>query len=127
MKKRKFSKWTLSFGALGAVIGTMIGQIGDFSLSAVLGALSGALLIVIINIMYVKKKSDETPEFDERTMKNMRTFYFYAAMTFLAFIFVASGILLALDISSISVLLLFLVSFGYFVISGIVALIISKK
>lgn|SRR5699024_81190 len=127
MKKSKFSKWTLSFGALGAVIGTMIGQISNLSSSVVLGALSGALLIVIINIIYVKKKSDETPEFDERTMKNMRTFYFYAAMTFLILVFVASGILLVLDISSISVLLLFLVSFGYFVISGIVALIISKK
>src|SRR5699024_11654747 len=82
---------------------------------------------LIINIIYVKKKSDETPEFDERTMKNMRTFYFYAAMTFLILVFVASGILLVLDISSISVLLLFLVSFGFFVISGIVALIISIK
>jgi len=127
MKKRKFSKWTLSFGALGAVIGMMIGQIGDFSLSAVLGSLSGALLIVIINIIYIKKKSDETPEFDERTMKNMQTFYFYAAMTFLIIMFGASGILLALDVSSISVSLLFLVSFGYFVICGVIALIISKK
>src|SRR5699024_11235397 len=108
MKKSKFSKWTLSFGALGAVIGTMIGQISNLSSSVVLGALSGALLIVIINIIYVKKKSDETPEFDERTMKNMRTFYFYAAMTFIIFVFLVSRILLFMYISFIFVLLFIL-------------------
>lgn len=127
MKKHKYSKWTLSFGALGAVIGTMLAQIGDFSLSAVLGGLTGALSLVVINIIYVRKKSDATPEFDERTIKNMQTFYFYAAILFFALLFIILGILLAIGISSISVLVLFVISFGYFVISGIIALIISRK
>lgn len=117
----------MSFGALGALFGTMLGQIGSVSLSTVFGSLSAVLLIIIINFIYVKKKSDETPEFDERTIKNIRMFYFYAAIIFLLLIFVASGILSALGISSISVLLLFLTSFGCFVISGVIAFIISKK
>lgn len=127
MKKRNYSQWTLSFGALGAVIGIAIGQIGDFSLSALLGGLSGTLLIFGINIMYVRKKSDTTPEFDERTINNMRKFYFYASNVFFALLFIVLGILLSLGVSSITTSTILLVLFGYFVMSGILALIISRK
>lgn len=127
MKKRKYSQWTFSFGALGAAIGIIIGQIGDFSVFAVLGGLSAALLVFVINLIYVRKKSDETPELDERIINNMRTFYFYASNVFFALVFIVLGILLFIDITSISTELIFFVLFGYFVISGIIALIISRK
>lgn len=127
MKKNKYSKWTLSFGALGGIIGIILAQIGDLDFGVVLGALTGAILIVIINIVYVRKKSDETPEFDERTIRNIQTFYFYAAIIFFILLFITLGGLLAIGVTSIPVLVLFVVSFGYFVISGIIALIISRN
>ncbi len=65
--KRKYSwessEWSLSIYALLICIGVIVGSMivnPDFILIYILGALSGSLLIVVINIFYViytKRKS----------------------------------------------------------------------
>src|SRR5690625_3133826 len=127
MKKSKYSQWTLSFAGLGGLVGISLAQIGDFDWAAVIGGLSAALLFFVINVIYVWRKSDETPEFDERTITNMRTFYFYAFIVFISSLFIGLGILLAMGVEVISTLTLFLVVIGYFVVCGIIALVISRR
>ncbi|MFD1067799.1 hypothetical protein [Oceanobacillus locisalsi] len=127
MKKRNFSQWTFSFGAFGAFIGTAISQIGNFNLGTLLGGFSAALLVFIINIIYVVKKSDKTPEFDERTIRNMRNVYFYTSNIFTVLLIIILGILLAADVSSIPTITVLLTVFGYFALTGIIALIVSRR
>lgn len=127
MKKYKYSKWTLSIGAIGAFVGIILSQINNFSFSAVLGGGSGALLIILINYIYIKRKSDGTPEFDERTIRNIQKFYFYSTNIFFSFLFILLGILSVLDVTFISVSILLWVFFIYIIISGIITIIISKK
>ncbi|WP_042222362.1 hypothetical protein [Oceanobacillus manasiensis] len=126
MNKRNYSQWTLSFAALGGLIGISLGQIGDFSWGAILGGLTAVVLSFIVNVIYVKNKSDNTPEFDERTRQKMKTFYFYASHTFLAIIIIVLAILISIGVTSISTSTVMLVLFGYFVISGMIAFVISR-
>lgn len=127
LKKRNLSQWTLSFGSLGAFIGTAIAQIGDFSLGALLGGLSATVLMFIINVIYIVKKSDKTPEFDERTIQNMKSVYYYTSNIFIVLLMIVLGILLATGVSSIPTTAILIVVFGYFVLSGIIALAVSRK
>lgn len=127
MKRR--SKWTITYGAVGGLVGIMLGQLvkGDLETADFLGGLSGALLLIAINIFYVRSKKDKTPEFDERTMDNMVKFYAYASNLFLGLVFVLLGIILSMDVESISVFYAWIAVVAYFAISGIGALVVSRK
>lgn len=127
MKKNRNSKWILSYGAVVGVFGLMIGQIGSLNFWSVFGAISGALVLIIINIVYVKSKSDKTPEYDERTIQNVQKFYFYSTNTFFILFFIMLGVLTAIDIKFISTLTLLIILFSYSIITGIISLLISKK
>lgn len=127
MKKHKYSKWTLSFGAIGGFIGIVLSSINNFNLFALLGGACGALLILIINIVYVKRKANNTPEFDERIIKNIQKFYFYSTNIFFAVFFIVLGLLSIFDVEFVSVSILLIIFFSYFVISGIITIFISRK
>ncbi|WP_080846169.1 hypothetical protein [Cytobacillus gottheilii] len=66
--KKKTSQWRLSQAALMVLIGSIIGSsLVSPSLTYVLGALSGSLLLVMINVVYVLyKKRAAAKKTDER-------------------------------------------------------------
>lgn len=129
MKKHKYQKWILSFGAIGGLIGISIGQLvaGSFDLSGILGALTAVVILVTIDIIRNWRKRDATPEFDERTTNNMLKFYAYASNGFILLSLLIFSILSFKNIENVSVLSILLILFAYFSLSGATAFIISKK
>lgn len=127
MNKGKFSMWTLSIGAISSAIGVFLGGIaGILDFAVVLGMVAGSVILIMINIVYVRKRSDKTSEHDERTIANMQKFYFYASTIFIFLLMIVLGMMSAFGVEQISIIYMFLVVFSYFFISGILALIISK-
>lgn len=127
MKNNKHSKWTLSYGAIGGVVGLTLAQIDRLSFGAGLGIISGALVIIIISLIYVRKKSDQTPEFDERIINNIKKLYFYSNFVLIITLFILVGTLVIMDIEYISTLTLLLIIFIYAFITGIITMVISKR
>lgn len=70
------------------MIGVKIKRKNSFALSYAnwrdisLGGLSAAVILIIINVIKVQHKKDKTPEIDERTRKNITTFYAYSSHIF---------------------------------------------
>lgn len=127
MKKKKYSKWTLSFGAIGGLVGLAIAQFGNFNGTALLGGLSATLILAMINLIYVMNKSDTTPEFDERTTHNILKFYAYASNAFILLSIMLLTFLLMTGVEQLSLTVTLLILFAYFSLSGTMALIISRK
>jgi|SRR5699024_3179250 len=129
MKKNKFQKWILSFGAIGALIGISIGQLvsGSFDFSGILGALTAVIIIVTINIIRNWRKRDATPEFDERTTNNMLKFYAYASNGFILLSLLIFSFLSLKGIESVSVSTVLVSLFAFFILSGATAFVISKR
>lgn len=127
MKNSKYSKWTLSIMAIAGLIGVTLAQLINFDLSAWLGGATAATILVIINIILVTRKSDKTPEVDERIINNIKNYYFYIFLVFSGVALVGFTVLLFLEIETIAVTTLFIVFIGYFALSGIGAMIVSKR
>lgn len=127
MKQSKYSKWTLSIGALGGFVGISIHHLFDFDLSGFLGGLTAAVLLVIVNLILVIRKSDKTPAIDERIVQNIRNYYFYVFLVFTGVALISFIILMILNIEVIPVTTLFMVFMMYFVLSGIGAILIGRK
>lgn len=127
MKKKKYSKWTLSFGAIGGLVGLAIAQFGNFNGTAILGGLFATLILAMINLIYVMNKSDTTPEFDERTTHNILKFYAYASNAFILLSIMLLTFLLMTGVEQLSLTVTLLILFAYFSLSGTMALIISRK
>lgn len=129
MKKNKFNKWILSFGAIGALIGISIGQLvsGSFDVSNMLGALTAVIVLVTIDMIRNWRKRDATPEFDERTTNNVLKFYAYAANGFILLSLLILSFLSLIGIETVSVLYVLVALFAFFSLSGASAFIISKR
>lgn len=128
-KNSKFQRWILTFGAIGAVIGSLIGQFfrEKFDFASFLGALTAALLLISIDIVKNWRKKDTTPEFDERTTNNMIKFYAYASNGFILLSLFIFSILSFKGIESVSVIYILVILFIYFSLSGTTAIIISRR
>lgn len=129
MKNKKLHKWTFTYAAIGGVFGTQLGQLisGSFSLGGLLGSLSALLLVFLIDLTKNKMKKDRTPDFDERTRHNMTKYYAILPHVFIGIAFVVLGITTSMGVEQISVHYLWGLVFTYFMISGIGALIVSRK
>lgn len=131
--KKKLQKWNLTFMAVCGMLGAMIGLIiiyaitGEFNFSSLLGFLTAAAILIIINVIKVLVKKDNTPETDERTRKNMLKFLLYASHIFIGTLFIALGIITILGIESISITYLWIIIIAYLWFSGIGGFIVSRK
>ncbi|MDZ5712765.1 hypothetical protein [Jeotgalibacillus haloalkalitolerans] len=129
MKKKKLQKWGFTLagfgGLVGMIVGTLIFNGADFS--AILGALTAFIIIFIVNVIYVRSKKDQTPEVDERIIHNMRKYYAVIANVFLCILFVALSALTFLDYEQISISYLWMFVIAYMLISGVGAIVVSKK
>lgn len=129
MKKNKFQKWIFSFGAIGALIGMVIGQLmsDGFDIAGILGALTATTILISIDIVRNWRKRDSTPDFDERTTKNMLKFYAYASNGFILLSLLIFSFLSFSGIERVSVLYVLVILFAYFSLSGATAFIISRR
>lgn len=131
--KKKWQNWNLAFATLGAMGGALIAQIimyfvnREFNLSALLGILSGGGILIIINIVYVFSKKDNTPEIDERIRNNMFKFLFYVSHIFIAFLFIGLTIISFLGVDNIPLSYLWIIIIAYLLISGIGGMIVSRR
>ncbi|MFD1606133.1 hypothetical protein [Oceanobacillus luteolus] len=127
--KQRISKWILTFGAIGALIGMTLGQLitGTLNLSGLLGSLSGVLLFFIIDLIRNRMKKDNTPDIDERTRYNMIRYYVYASNIFIGVAFLLLAIVTFVGMEQVSVYYLWIMIFVYFIVSGIGAVVVSRK
>ncbi|MFC3899759.1 hypothetical protein [Aliicoccus persicus] len=127
MKNSKYSKWTLTFGAVGAIIGLMLSQFINFNFPGMLGGLTAGVILILINIIIVMRKSDNTPEYDERIINNIKNYYFYASLVFIGTAFVLLSVLMIMEIEMIAVTTIFIAFFIYFAITGLGAMIVRRR
>ncbi len=129
MKSRVSQKWlfsiTAGFGLLGMALGQLIQ--GRFDLSIILGALTGALVIFLVEWIKNRTKKDKTPEFDERTRQNILKYYAVIPNIFIGDSFLLLAIVTTGGIDKISIQHLWIVIIAYIMISGIGGVIVIRK
>lgn len=131
--KKKIQKWNLALSALGGILGAFIGMTiiylttGKFDLSLLLGVLTGASMIIIINIVKIRMKKDKLPESDERIQQNMRNYLLYASHIFIAGLFLALAIFTFLGFESISLTYLWIPMIAYLCLIGFGGLLLSRR
>ncbi|WBX81483.1 hypothetical protein PD280_07210 [Virgibacillus salarius] len=128
-------KWTLVYGGVALLIGTLIAQLGryvsddnfNFSIAPFIGVIPIALILIVINIVQVYRKNDETPDLDERTVKNILKFQLLSSNIFLGLLFISLSVITFLDITKVSTFYLWLIILIYMCISGIGTLIVKRQ
>ncbi|MDQ7862403.1 hypothetical protein RCO48_19570 [Peribacillus frigoritolerans] len=123
----------MAYGGIALLIGIILAQtftyitIVDFSTASILGVLPVTIVLIIINLIQVKRKKDETPELDERTVNNMFKFYIYSSHIFLGLLFISLAIITFMDIRNVSTSHLWIIILAYMCCSGIGALIVKRQ
>ncbi|MCC2252233.1 YwiC-like family protein [Virgibacillus sp. AGTR] len=128
-------KWTLVYGGVALLIGTLTAQLGNyvsddnfnFSIAPLIGVIPIALILIVINIVQVYRKNDETPDLDERTVKNILKFQLFSSNIFLGLLFISLSVITFLDITKVSTFYLWLIILIYMCISGIGTLIVKRQ
>lgn len=127
--KKKINRWILTFVSIGGLFGMTLGQLitGKLNLGGVLGSLSAVLLFFIIDLVRNRMKIDITPDFDERTRHNMLKYYVFIFHIFIGGAFLSLAVITSIGVEQISIYYLWILIFAYFMISGIGALIVSRR
>jgi len=128
-------KWTLAIGGVTVFLGMLLGQfikvfIGRddaFAIEALLGVLPVSLILIVINIIQVKRKKDNTPEMDERIMKNILKFQTFASQIFIGFLFASLIIITYLNVESVPISILWTIILIYMCLYGIGTLVVKGK
>lgn len=130
---KNLQKWVWAIvGSLGVISSLIILTIiylftGEFNISALLGLLVGFFIIIIINVISVKSKKNETPSIDERTINNIKKFYAIIPHIYLGIVVISLTILAIMGIEVISITYLWLAIMLYLLLCGIGALILNFK
>lgn len=131
--KKTLQQWNLAFMALFGIFGTLIGMTiiyfttGKFDISLLLGALTGATIFIVINIVKVLIKKDKLPETDERIRKNIMKYLLYSSHIFIGVLFLTLTLVTFLGFESISLTYLWIIIIVYLWISGIGGFIVSRR
>lgn len=131
--KKILQKWNLAFIAVCTVLGSIIGltiiylTTGKFNVSSLLGFLTGATILLVINIIKVLIKKDETPETDERIKKNLMIYLLYSSHIFIGLLFLALTLISFLGFETVSLTYLWIIIIAYLWISGIGGFIVSRR
>ncbi|WP_010651716.1 hypothetical protein [Oceanobacillus massiliensis] len=127
--KKKINRWILTYVGICGLFGMTLGQLikGTLNLGGFSGSLSAVLLFFIIDLIRNRMKKDRTPDFDERTRHNMLKYYVYISHIFIGGAFLLLAVVTSIGVEQISIYYLWILIFAYFMISGIGALIVSRK
>ena len=129
----KLQKWTLAFISIGTVIGALIGitiiysTTGNFNISSLLGFITAALILIVINVIKVFVKKDNTPETDERIKKNVMLYYLYSSTIFIVVLFLGLAVLSFLNFEIVEITYLWIIMIAYLLISGIGGFIVIRR
>lgn len=129
MKTRKSQRWIFSITAVFGLFGMTLGQLiqGKFDISVALGALTGAVLIFILELTKNRLKKNKTPDFDERTQHNMLKYYAVIPNIFIGIAILLLAVVALNGIEQVSINYLWLFFMAYVLISGIGALLVIRK
>lgn len=131
--KQKLQTWNLAFMALSGILGTFIGMTiiyfttGKFDISLLLGALTAATIIIIVNIVKVLVKKNNLPETDERVQDNLKKYLLYSSHSFIGILFVALAVITFLGFETVSLTYLWIIVIVYLWVSGIGGFIVSRR
>lgn len=126
--------WTLATGGVAVFLGVLIAQLlktiigGEaFSTALLVGVLPVSIILIVINIIQVKRKKDNTPDMDERTMENIRKFQNLTAQIFIGLLFLSLIVISFLNVESVPTSLLWIIILIYMCLYGIGTLIVKEK
>lgn len=129
----RLQKWTLSLVAMGTIIGSLLGQIisfyskGEFYFYTLLGTITSATILIIINIIMVYTKREKTPYIDERTKNIVLKFWAYSSHFFLVIVFITLGVIGSMGIENISITYALIIVAVYFLIAGIGTFVVRHR
>lgn len=133
MKRLYKEKWTLALHSLFAFIGALLFQIiyyfvkGKFNFGAIVGSLTGVIIIILINAIYVYRKSDKTPEVDERVRNNIIKYVAYSSQIVFLLLMVVLTVFTAMGIENISTIYLWVIVLINMCVIGIGAMIVKFR
>lgn len=132
-RAKLMEKWAPYFTIACTLLGTMLGTFlvyvfqDTFPYEVLAGGLTGALILIGIQLVKQQTKRDRTPEVDERTIRNLFRFYAIASFSFLGLLFVSLAALTLLGNESVPLLYLWLFFFSYIWFIGIGAIITKRR
>lgn len=127
------TKWTPYFIIVCTFLGALLGSIiiyyvhDEFPYEVLTAGLIASVILTIIQVIKQKRKKDNLPEADERTIHNIFRLFAYASHIFLAILFVGLGAFTLLGNESISIFYLWILFFSYIWIVGIGTIIVFRK
>lgn len=127
-------KWTLAYAGIAVFLGILISQLmkiltdsNTFTTAPLIGVLPVSIILIGVNIVQVKRKKDNTPNMDERTIKNILKFQTFSAQIFIGLLFVSLIVITFLNVESVPTLLLWIIILLYMCLNGIGTLIVRGK
>ena len=126
-------KWSSLFMIACAFIGTVLGTLlvyfiqGEFPYEVLAGGSTAVIILIIIELIKQKRKTDNMPETDERVTQNVFNFMAYGSHIFIAVLFIGLAAYTVLGSDAIPTLYLWIFFFSYIVIVGFGGIIIKRR
>lgn len=114
---------------IGTVLGTLLVYFikGELPYEVLAGGSTAVIILLIIELIKQKPKTDNVPETDERVTQNIFNFMAYGSHIFIAVLFIGLALLTLLENDAIPTLYLWIFFFAYLVIVGFGGLIIKRR
>ncbi|CAM4337211.1 hypothetical protein [Jeotgalicoccus halotolerans] len=126
-------KWSSLFMIACLFIGTVLGTLlvyfiqGEFPYEVFAGGSTAVIILIIIELIKQKRKTDNMPETDERVTQNVFNFMAYGSHIFIAVLFIGLAAYTVLGNDAIPTLYLWILFFSYIVIVGFGGIIIKRR
>ena len=114
---------------IGTVLGTLLVYFiqGEFPYEVFAGGSTAVIILIIIELIKQKRKTDNMPETDERVTQNVFNFMAYGSHIFIAVLFIGLAAYTVLGSDTIPTLYLWIFFFSYIVIVGFGGIIIKRR
>lgn len=114
---------------IGTVLGTLLVYFikGEFPYEVLAGGSTAVIILLIIELIKQKRKTDNVPETDERVTQNIFNFMAYGSHIFIAVLFIGLVLFTLLGNGAIPTLYLWIFFFTYLIIVGFGRLIIKRR
>lgn len=133
MKKKFPKQWSLAFaGFIGMFFKGLFETIryfvnGEFNIGGIIGSFIASTIAIVVNLIYVRRKKDNTPEIDERTRKNVFKYIAYASQIIFLILMVILSVLSFMEIESVSTISLWIVIWLNMLIIGVGSMIVMRR
>ena len=127
--KKRSSLFMIVCLFIGTVMGTLLVYFiqGEFPYEVLAGGSTAVIILIIIELIKQKRKTDNMPETDERVTQNVFNFMAYGAHIFIAVLFIGLAAFTFLGNDAIPTLYLWIFFFAYLVIVCFGGIIIKRR